>query len=72
VSALGHYTDPRKAHTAALVIYQNPAHVSMVLEAGADPILFSHGSQDGPIKVPLSDERTWHSGTVTFMDIGSR
>lgn len=68
-NALGHYTDPKRAKAGALVIYQNPAHVSMVLTAGADPWLFSHGSTNGPIGVALSVERTWHSGTVTFLDV---
>jgi hypothetical protein len=72
LATLPHYSNAHNAHTGALVIYQNPAHVSMVIEAGADPVLFSHGSQDGPLRVALSEESTWHSGTVTFLDISTR
>jgi cell wall-associated NlpC family hydrolase len=45
-------------------------HVAMFLEPGteADPLLFSHGLEAGPIAVRLSVENRYHAGeTVTFL-----
>jgi hypothetical protein len=46
-----------------LVIFgttESTHHVCFVLAPGADPLLFSHGQDRGPIKISLSDEREWH------------
>jgi hypothetical protein len=67
---LSHYTRVVNAHTGALIVYQNPSHVSMVLEPGSDPLLMSMGSDAGPRAVRLSEERTWHSGPIVLLDIG--
>lgn len=68
---LPHYDDPKGAATGALVVYGPGVgeHVSMVLEPGADPLLFSHGSDAGPRLVKLSLERTWHQPPVRFLSI---
>src|SRR5437762_842516 len=56
---LPHYTDPRQANVGALVVFGPPPgdHVAMVLERGkANPALFSHGSEAGPLRIPLAVE----------------
>ena len=37
-------------------------HACAVLEPGSDPLLFSHGSEKGPLAVRLSDELSYHKG----------
>jgi hypothetical protein len=37
-------------------------HACAVLEVGADPLLFSHGGDKGPVGVNLSDELSYHKG----------
>jgi hypothetical protein len=37
-------------------------HACAVLEVGADPLLFSHGGEKGPVAVSLSDEVSYHKG----------
>ncbi len=68
---LPHYSDPRAADVGALVVYGpgNGEHVSMVLTPGADPWLFSHGSESGPKRRRLSTERRLHAEPVTFLSI---
>src|SRR5436190_6435118 len=70
---LPHYTRPSAAGVGALVVF-GPApgdHVCMVLTPGEDPVLFSHGSERGPLKLPLSVERRYHRPPVTFLSIAA-
>jgi hypothetical protein len=46
-----------------LVIGDYPGvHACALLESGSDPLLFSHGSEKGPLGVRLSDELAYHKG----------
>jgi hypothetical protein len=68
-----HYTNPNNAHPGALGVYgpQGDEHVVMVIKHDAhDPILFSHGSEIGPLRISLSDENGAHRGQpFTFLDV---
>lgn len=68
---LPHYTDPAAANVGALVVFGPPPgeHVAMVLRPGDDPLLWSHGGENGPIAILLSHERTAHEPPVTFLSI---
>ena len=68
---LPHYTNPREALAGAMVVFgpSTGDHVCMVLEKGADPLLFSHGQERGPLAIRLSAERRAHRKPVTFLDI---
>lgn len=73
LATLPHYTDPRRARVGALVVYGpgTGEHVSMVLERGSDPLLWSHGLEGGPVKVRLSQQRQYHARPVTFLAIAN-
>jgi hypothetical protein len=68
---LSHYSDPAKAHVGALVVFGPPPgdHVCMVMRRGSDPMLWSHGSEGGPRRVPFSVERAVHRKPATFLSI---
>lgn len=68
---LPHYSDPSRARIGALVVFGpgTGEHVSMVLEPGPDPLMWSHGSESGPIRVRFSRERSWHRPPYTFLAI---
>ena len=68
---LPHYTDASKAKVGGLVVFGPGTgdHVCMVLEAGSDPMLFSHGQERGPIAIRFSAERAWHRRPATFLSI---
>jgi hypothetical protein len=68
---LRHYYDPDAALVGALVVYGPGTghHVSMVLEPGHDPLLWSHGREAGPVRVRLSDQRQQQPAPVTFLSI---
>ncbi len=68
---LPHYSKPENAMTGALVVFGPGTghHVCMVRRPGHDPELFSHGMERGPLLVPLSVERKYQSGPVTFLSI---
>lgn len=70
---LPHYTDPRIARIGALVVFGpgNGDHVAMVMQRGADPLLFSHGSEGGPRRVRYSIERSVHRKPATFLSIAA-
>jgi hypothetical protein len=70
---LPHYSDPRKAKVGALCVFGpgNGDHVAMVMEPGADPLMWSHGSERGPLKVRFSVERSFHRKPATFLSIAS-
>lgn len=41
-------------------------HVAIVVEAGTDPLLVSHGQERGPLEIRLSLEKEGHSPPVRF------
>lgn len=67
------YTNPADAHPGALVVYgfEGDEHVGMVIERNGDnPILFSHGSEIGPLRIDLASESAAHRGQArTFLDV---
>lgn len=67
---LPHYDDPRKAYVGALVVYGPGTgdHVSMVMQRGADPLLWSHG-RGGVDQWRLSFQRQFHRPPVRFLSI---
>lgn len=69
---LPHYENPGNAHPGALVTYGpgGDEHVCMVIQHGANPLLFSHGSEIGPLRISLSNETAAHQGQPrTFLDV---
>jgi hypothetical protein len=68
---LPHYTTAAHADVGALVVYgpDDGEHVSMVYERGPDPILWSHGSEGGPLFISLSAQRRLHARPVTFLSV---
>jgi hypothetical protein len=68
---LRNYFAARLARTGAIVHFQNPDHVAQVLKPSplrGNPIIGQHGAPGISI-VPLSVERPYHSGPVTFLSI---
>lgn len=62
LSNLPHYSDPRGAYSGALVVFGPGTghHVAMVLHRDTvhgNPVIFSHGSNEGPDIEALSVER---------------
>ncbi len=70
---LRHYTDASKARTGALVVYGpgTGEHVSMVMEPGTNPELWSHGWEGGPQLIRLSVQAAMHRSPVTFLNVSS-
>ncbi len=68
---LPHYFDPARAMTGALVIYGAGGyhHVSMVMEPGHDPLLWSHGREGGPNTIRYSVQRGQQPSPATFCSI---
>jgi hypothetical protein len=68
---LRHYSDPRSAAMGAIVVYGPGTgdHASMVYEPGANPLLWSHGFDGGPVLIRLSEQRKHHRAPVTFCNI---
>ena len=69
---LPHYHHPANAMTGALVVFGpgTGEHVAMVLEPDhRNPLLWSHGSEAGPILIHLHDEAEAHAPPVTFLSI---
>lgn len=52
-----------------LVVWGAPPghHVALVLEAGPDPLLVSHGSERGPYAVRFSEAATWQPAPATWL-----
>jgi hypothetical protein len=73
LSHLPHYTDINRAHPGAIVIFGTGTgdHACIVLEHDiSNPFLFSHGSEIGPLKIQLEDEKRAHEGQpITLLDI---
>ena len=67
------YTDPLKAEIGALVVFGPGSgdHVCMVRRPGANPTLFSHGSERGPIYIALHDEQKYQRKPTTFLSIAA-
>jgi cell wall-associated NlpC family hydrolase len=42
-------------------------HVAVVLEAGADPLLASHGRERGPVEIAYSTESRYQPDVVTWL-----
>jgi hypothetical protein len=57
------------AKNGDLVIWGPPPghHVAMVMEAGPDPLLVSHGQEKGPVAIRFSVENQYQSGPVTWL-----
>lgn len=68
---LTHYHDPLRANVGGLVVFGpgTGEHVCMVRRTGADPLLFSHGQEAGPLLVRYSVERRAHTAPATFLSI---
>lgn len=65
------YTDPKRAHVGAIVVFGPSVHVCMVQERnGSNPWLFSHGQESGPLHISLEEESAFHHGQARyFLDI---
>ena len=46
-------------------------HVALVLEAGDDPLLCSHGMEKGPLQISFSKESTYQKGPAAFLTLPS-
>lgn len=70
---LPHYSKPSGADVGALVVFGPGSgdHVAMVYTPGADPLLWSHGAENGPRLVRLSAERAVHRPPVTFLSVAA-
>jgi hypothetical protein len=70
---LPHYTKPSGADVGALVVFGPGAgdHVAMVDTPGSDPLLWSHGAENGPRLVRLSVEKAVHRPPTTFLSIAA-
>ncbi len=42
-------------------------HVVVIVEAGSDPLVVSHGQEAGPLRLRLSTETAAHAAPVTFL-----
>lgn len=71
---LPHYHRAGNALPGALVVFGpgTGEHVAMVLEHDAtNPLLFSHGGENGPIAIHLHDEAEGHPPPVTFLSVAA-
>ena len=70
---LPHYYAATAAGVGALVVFGvgklSTEHVCMVRRTGSDPLLFSHGQEQGPFFIPLSVEKRYHPGPYTFLSV---
>jgi hypothetical protein len=68
---LRHFFQARFANIGTIVHFQNPDHVGIVYKTSlirGNPLIWEHGAP-GIAIVPLSVEKQFHSGTVTFLSI---
>lgn len=65
---LTHGKSTQKPQPADLVFFgpEDAEHVCIVVEAGADPLLVSHGQEAGPITIRLSAEAKAHTKPVRY------
>lgn len=75
-SILSHLKARRRiadAERGDLILWHNGPdgkHVAVVLQPGRDPLLASHGSENGPLLIRYSAEYRYHSGeTATALDL---
>jgi hypothetical protein len=68
---LPHYTKAKAANVGALVVFGPGTghHVCMVRKPGANPLLFSHGQERGPMFISLSQEAKYQPAPTTFLSI---
>ena len=69
------HIQPRAAQLADLVVFGNApgTHVVIIVQLGSDPMVVSHGSEDGPLKLRLSQEATSHPGQpLTYLSVAQR
>ncbi len=62
----------RTAQPADLVVFGDPpgTHVVLIVQLGSDPVVVSHGSESGPLKLPLSQEASAHVGEpLTYLSV---
>jgi hypothetical protein len=48
------------------VLFSSPDHVGFVVKPGPDPLLSSHGSEGGPLLIPLSVEARFHRAVAGY------
>ena len=62
----------RTAQPADLVVFGDPpgTHVVLIVELGSDPVVVSHGSESGPLKLPLSQEATRPRRRAAHLPVG--
>lgn len=79
-SALAHIVNPLDVQIGDMAVLgdEGRLHAMMVRRTGADPLMWSHGSESGPKYVPLSDETRYHlsvgladGGVVTFLRLAA-
>ena len=66
------HTTSHTAQLGDLVVSGDPpgTHVVLIVELGSDPVVVSHGSESGPLKLPLSQEATAHLGEpLTYLSV---
>lgn len=72
---LKHYLNPRGAGVGAIGVYYSARkpdgiHAVMVRKPGRNPVVFSHGSERGPLFLTLEAEHAYHAGeSFTFLTI---
>jgi hypothetical protein len=68
---LPHYSDASNAGVGALVVFGPGSgdHVCMVRRSGANPLLWSHGQESGPIFISLELEARYQRPPITFLSI---
>jgi hypothetical protein len=72
------YTDAKLSRAGALLVYGSGEsndyvthHVAMVINGDrSDPLMFSHGSEIGPLAIRKSEEDEYHVGDwARFLDV---
>jgi peptidoglycan hydrolase-like protein with peptidoglycan-binding domain len=60
---------PDAAQPGDLVVWGPPPghHVAVVLQAGADPLLCSHGQEKGPLRIAFSTESRFQPSPATWL-----
>lgn len=72
-SHLPHYYTASTANIGTIVTFGTGGweHTTTVFDPGPDPILFSHGDEDGPGLIRLSQARPYLAAPVTFCAVGN-
>ncbi len=73
LAGLPHYSNPRGANRGALVVFGPGTghHVCLVRTPGANPLLYSHGSERSSHMISLSQEARFQPPPVTFLSIAN-